>query len=130
MFESYQRALNPKSILDVLGKDVLQSMMQGSFYKQRAGLTLFYDEQLSVPGKTVLCQVEPSDDFGVVRSSNFNPFCALFRRDPGRHHSLGDALRSAPQIRTWKVCSRLQPGPAPGSGYPSQPATLSTDLYS
>ena len=43
MFEAYKRALDPKSILDVIGKDVLQSMMQGFFYKQRAGLALFYD---------------------------------------------------------------------------------------
>lgn len=42
--DQYIRALNPKNVLGILPKELMLSHIQGFFFREKAGVTLFYDE--------------------------------------------------------------------------------------
>lgn len=83
MLENYQKALSPQSLLDVVPRSVLQSLMQGFFYGHRAGMALLYNKGADSKGIPHLERLGPVDHDSEAdwrdQFVNFNPFCAKFR---------------------------------------------------
>jgi signal transduction histidine kinase/ligand-binding sensor protein len=91
MLEKYQNSLNPESLLKVVPKNVLQSLMKGFFYGNRAGMVLMYKEAVGL-NQFNLKRLDPIDWNSEITSAydrdkfeNFNPFCAKFRQSPLRN---------------------------------------------
>src|SRR5688572_15766222 len=79
--QRYVETLDPVSILEVIPKDILQSLMQGSFYKERAGLTLIYDDATYLRTEPPhFLRLEPFDGRPISLAENYSPFCKLFRQ--------------------------------------------------
>ncbi|MEK6259110.1 MAG: ATP-binding protein [Planctomycetota bacterium] len=78
MFDAYYNILNPTSILDIVEKSVLQSLMQSFFYRQRTGLMLRYDNGTDSMSRK-LENLEPFDGHHKSHEA-FHPFCAEFRK--------------------------------------------------
>src|ERR1043166_2312343 len=83
MFQSYRSILEPSSILEVVDKEILQSLMQAFFYRQGTGLTMLFDDGSGpdADGLT-LRRLEPFSTESVRNQDSFHPFCAAFRSDP------------------------------------------------
>lgn len=86
--QEFQETLEPECIRDVVPDEILQGMMKGFFYGQRAGMVLIYDRGKDANGDPILERLEPvsegADDWR-NKFENFNPFCAKFRLDPKRN---------------------------------------------
>src|ERR1017187_5813360 len=86
MFLSYRRILAPPSILDVVDDQILRSLMQAFFYRQRTGLTMLYDtdQQARIDGVT-LERMDPFAEGSSRNTDSYHPFCAEFRKDPAKN---------------------------------------------
>lgn len=102
MLEEMKAALEPQSLLEIVPREILQSLMQGFFFGQRAGMVLIYDHGIHPNGELILERLEPVEVESAewrARSQNFNPFCAKFRETP-EHDVLCEAcdLRRARSV--------------------------------
>lgn len=116
MLEEYQEALEPKSLLEVVPKEVLQSQMQGFFYGHSAGMVLMYDVGRDAQGRPVLERLEPVEledpvldpkkrqDWRVLLK-NFNPFCAKFREEKQRN-AVCEACEMASALQVFETAQR------------------------
>ncbi len=93
MLEELRATLQPKSLLEIVPPEILQSLMQGFFFGQRAGMVLIYDDGTDTHGHRMLKRLEPLDVKSAewrTRSQNFNPFCAKFREVPENDRACED----------------------------------------
>ena len=90
MLEKFHKALQPISLLEIVPKEVLQSLMQGFFFGFHAGIVFMYDEGKDTDGNHAVRRLDPVDRSGDrsveqdwrEKTDNFNPFCAKFRENP------------------------------------------------
>ncbi len=76
--QSVIHAIEPRCLLDVLSEQLLQSLMQGFFLREGAGIALLYDEgDESRPFQRL--DPFPSGDPRLL--DNFSPFCAAYRQN-------------------------------------------------